>query len=737
MVLRPKARILKTLGEELISSETVALIELVKNAYDADARNVLIRFEGELKKGEGAISVIDDGHGMDDNTIQNSWMVIATDKKKTQRKSKSGNRRLLGEKGVGRFSAARIAEELDLITRPTESDTEFYAFFDWRQFDNPDLFLDEIEFLMEERAPETIVNSWPLEGYLDGDEVFKGQGTVVRMNSLKHTWESKDLKELQRGLSRLISPFNSISDFNIYIEMPDAYGEFSSQVEPPEIIKYPHYIVNGSVDSKGKYRFDVTVEAKGKKESFEGYFISRYRDGVWEVFSLETEADLQHSNDKLRYLECGQLNFKLRVWDRDELDNVMQKIGVGVRSVRKDLDAIAGINIYRDGFRVLPYGEPNNDWLRLDLRRVQNPTRNLSNNQITGYISITADGNPGLHDRSNREGLDQNTAYSDLANIMHFVLTKLETIRYIEKRSSKNQKNIEKPGQGNLFSSPDFGSIKKVLVDEQAKPGEAIGLINKVESDWNRKVQTFKSVISQYHALATLGGIVDKVLHDGRQPLATIQTEAGLGKEITEELIGSLPDISPGQISDFKSVDIGLGRIIDQANILRDVFRRVEPFGGRKRGRPKKYYIEDVIKDTFSIYDRDFKSTGVRVQIPSSQTLVSVDITELSEILTNLITNSIYWLNSVPRGQRKIKVMVSRLSGDSLEIVFADTGPGIKEEHRNHIFEPYFSDREGGHGLGLCLVGEIAKDYYNGSVELLDTGKNNGAVFRIVLNKRV
>lgn len=420
----------------------------------------------------------------------------------------------------------------------------------------------------------------------------------------------------------------------------------------------------------------------------------------------------------------------MRIWDRDELENVNQKVGGGIRSIRKDLDAIAGINIYRDGFRVLPYGEPDNDWLRLDIRRVQAPTKRLSNNQITGYITITADRNPELHDRSNREGLDNNAAYSDLQNIMKFVLNETENLRYASKRKKPEQPNND--DQKGLFDSPDFSKLSEAVNSSETDKNSTLKLINKAETDWKNQIKKLQGVLSQYHALATLGGIVDKILHDGRQPLAKIQTEAGLGLEIVEDLLKEVTNFPK-----LKYFEKSYSKIVGQSSILRDVFQRAEPFGGRKRGKPKKYYIEELIKDIFLVYEKDFRDSFTKIELPDTQTLVSIDTTELSEIFTNLITNSLYWLKAVPKDKRNIRVLIQRKDDGSLEIIFSDTGPGIDAKYKNQVFEPYFSRKPDGHGLGLCLVGEIVQGYYNGSVELLDTGKAGGAVFRIILRKRV
>ncbi|WP_411683295.1 sensor histidine kinase [Aeromonas caviae] len=730
--LRTKARILKTLGEELISNATVALIELVKNAYDADAKNVLIDFSQNEKDGSNILTVYDDGHGMTSEVVEESWMVIATSSKKQNKQSQSGTRRVLGEKGIGRFATSRLAKHLELCSRVKNNHTESYTVFDWTQFDDDELYLDEVQFYSHSRPAENIISTWRLANLPTYIDKQNPTGTVLKMLSLKDAWDVKDFKELQRGLSRLVSPFSGKSDFNIYLSPPESSSNVEIKIQPPELIKYPHYSINGKVNADGSYNFDIIVEYQGKAHSFKGNFYFIYDNNEWKLISVPQKIKLEKNEH--RKIECGEFGFEFRIWDRDQLGNVEQKLGTGIKDIRKDLDSIAGINIYRDGFRVLPYGEPNNDWLRLDIRRVQKPSRRLSNNQITGYISITADANPELQDLSNREGLDNNTAYFDLTKVIEHILNDIENIRAEAKKKPKdpNDNNTEQPG---LFDSPDFESLKN-SVNQNESTEKTIDAINKIERNWKKQVESFKNVLSQYHALATLGGIVDKVLHDGRQPLSIIQTEAGLSKATADSLIRRRNNISLS-IENIKNFFDSFHEIVKQASIIGDVFRRVEPFGGRKRGRPAKYYIEDVINDTFKTYSKELTKAGIICDLPATQTLVSIDITELSEILTNLLTNSMFWLNTVPKEKRIIKVGVSRLEDGALELIFSDSGPGIESQYKHQIFEPYFSKRPDGHGLGLCLVGEIVKDYYNGSVELLDTGRNGGASFRIVLRRRV
>ena len=169
-VLRPRARIIKTIGEDLISSDIVAIIELVKNSYDADAEIITIEFNGtarELEEGrrkkkkrvilkEGCtISISDDGSGMSLETIQKAWMEPATVIKKQKRESDTKGRKHTGEKGIGRFASAKLANKLKIITKPLR-DNEFVADFNWQTFEDESKYLDQIKCEWEVRDPQTI-----------------------------------------------------------------------------------------------------------------------------------------------------------------------------------------------------------------------------------------------------------------------------------------------------------------------------------------------------------------------------------------------------------------------------------------------------------------------------------------------------------------------------------------------------------------------------------------------------
>jgi signal transduction histidine kinase len=735
--LRPRARIMRTLGQELISNEAVAIIELVKNAYDADATRVLIKFTGPLLPKMGRIDVIDNGHGMSSATVETVWMEPATISKRTSLRSEKLHRRYLGAKGIGRFAAARLAEELEVFSRRTNSTNEAYAFFDWRQFDDDERFLEDIEVLIEERAPNEICPSG-IVASLWSSETSKpsaseqSHGTVLRMSSLRQAWGAKEFEELTRGLARLIAPIQkkenaaSNTEFEIFLELPQELSEFSKKIEPPAILKLPHYLIAGAIGDDGSYNINYKILSTGEDQTFTGRYLRiKSAKNTYELRTIDL-SELKPPEDSLS-IKCGALLFELRVWDRDELGNVVQKTNSTIRDIRRDLDAIAGINIYRDGFRVLPYGEPRDDWLRLDLRRVQNPTLRLSNNQIHGVVSITADGNPDLRDQSNREGLDENQAIADLRDVLSDTLARLEQLRYAARPRAA------KPGEkpiGGLFSAFDLGPLEKHLAKTSPEDKIAVALLKQTEKAFDGQLKEIQTVLSRYQRLTTLGQLIDHMLHEGRQPIASINNEAFLGTKDATKL----------QLSNSVDGSRLLGRfslIRKQGDILATAFRRMEPFGGRRRGRPAQLYLEDIIKDAFDVFELDINKLAVRVDLPTTQTLVRVDPAEIQEVVINLLQNSLHWLEGVEKDRRSILVTVFRQDEENLEIYFSDSGPGVPMQNRELIFDPYFSTRSEGVGLGLAIVGEIVGDYYGGTLQLLDEGPLSGANFLVTLRKRI
>lgn len=730
--LRPKARLLRTLGSDLISSDKVALIELVKNSYDADAGVVLIRFRGPLKAGEGGIEVWDDGHGMDAATLQSSWLDIATDTKRRNPHS-DGGRRVLGEKGIGRLAAARLGEEMLLTTRKQDAD-EVKLLIDWTDFDREDAYLDEIEVAWEVGAPDVFAaNGAAAAAFseLDADGWHQERGTVLQVDRLSREWTRDDLLELRTALTRLIRPRPQGSgvrsakdasieqDFQIVLELAevdDTLEDLAGPIEPSADLRTPHYRLSGSVDANGSATLHYEQQDPPETQDI----------GVTQLWNLEDRPP-----------QAGPFEFEISVWDRDKtaLQRSLQAANPenaapsasDLKGFRDAMDEVAGVSIYRDGFRVLPFGETGDDWLGLDLRRVQSPTLRLSNNQIIGHVFIGADTNESLKDQSNREGILAGAAYADLQYLVRAALNQLEQRRYVARHPKKEQPERK----GGLFERFDLGEISTAL--KQSYPGDKrlLGLIDEKNRDIQEGVTQVQNVLSRYSRLATLGALIDRVLHDGRTVVTRLKNIARFGTR----------DLNKASVNDSEKVSIALGSMTDtaeQAELLSSLFKQIEPFGGRKRGRPKQISVSEVIERAISTLQQEADDRSVQLVSGGTGIAVKIDEAELLTVLVNLIQNAIYWTATQPQGiERKVLVGARTNEDESLTLVVSDSGPGVPSESRDHIFDPYFSSKPDGVGLGLSIVGNLVEDIYAGELTLVDEGPLDGATFEATFRRRV
>lgn len=698
---RPRARLIKTIGEELISSDVVAIVELVKNSYDADADVVEIQFDGIveefkdkkgnvikrlLKQDGGSITITDNGHGMTLATIKNNWMEPATISKKNLKESKGKLRKVTGEKGIGRFASAKLAKNLTIVTR-AENDNEVEATFNWEDFSDDTKYLDQVECSWEVRNPIEI----------------KKQGTSLVLTNINSTWDDEKFRELRIALSRMINPISPIIDFVIDFKLPDGLKELAGLIDSPDTLNKPDYKIRGDVGYKGL----ATL-----------YYTSKNHPEETKI--IDNKAIITRPG----FMETtGPFSFEFRVWDRDldSIDDLAKKIQSTRKNIKSDLDALGGISIYRDKFRVLPYGEAKNDWLRLDLRRVQNPTMRLSNNQIVGYISVALQTNPQLKDQSNREGIVDSKAFSDLQEQIIAMLNELEQKRYNERRPEDNTNTDPRKA---LFENFNISSLIDLIKTKLDKDPEAIKFVEQTESRIKEGVKKVQNVISRYRRLSTLGLLLDSVLHDGNNYIGKIDLASSI---ITEELQKEAPD--------KKEMELQNRNIQTLRKSLADLFKRLQPFGGKKRGPPADIILEDAVLNTFELHKSELSKNNISYTLPSTKTSVRFDEADVQTIVVNLLQNSIHWLNDQGGDNKKIEVTIER-TDDAVIMVFSDSGPGVKEENTKSIFDPYFSSKTDGIGLGLTIVGEIITEY-DGELSLVENGPMDGASFQLTFKRKI
>lgn len=663
---RPRARLLRILGEELIGDEIVAIMELVKNAYDADAENVLVELNN-VKTDDGEIIITDDGCGMAMDIVVNSWMQMGTSFKRKRQFSDTKKRRVLGEKGVGRFAVDKLGQILELHTKTKKSTKVIYASFDWSQYDK-ELFLDEITHRIEEVGPIRI----------------KKHGTILHIKKLRSKWDEKMVEKLNLSLLKIISPFCPSDDFRIRV-ISKEFENFQGEISNKLFDKAPYQMT-----ARVKPDKEISIEIKGKDEY---------------------EIDIPKENKFV----CGPFKIFLRAWDLDA--DGLKPIGMGVYRARELLKKWSGISIYRDDFRIFPYGEEGEDWLELNRRRIDIPTERFSRNQILGFIEISRDHNPDLRDQTNREGLVRNQAYNDLKTIVLKVILELENHRIsIKGRKGERKERFKE----RLIDRQILENMSEYLRKE--KEPNRIYLSSMVKRAIDVSMESEKrilEVIARYRRLAGLGEMAGRVIHEIRQPVGFIRRKCSANiKRLMKNIFRRTK-----LIEDLDTID-------EEANNINQSITKWEPFIRAKREK-EVINICDIIERASKYYAGDMKKLKIRLDYPDPKEnsfSVKIDPVDGIQIFKNLFDNSIYWLRENKK-ERRIKVSVFEKKSEMV-IRVSDNGQGINVENPEEIFLPGWTRKPKGSGLGLAIAGELLVDN-NGKIELVESELEKGATFQI------
>src|SRR5690606_25311213 len=466
--IRPAARLIHTIGSDLIGDSYAALVELVKNSYDADATKVNIVFKYTEIDNEKAliISIKDDGHGMDFDTVINKWLVPATDDKLKRKVSKKGSRTLQGRKGIGRFAASILGQEMTL-SPVDENGEKSEAVIDWRIF-KTDEFLENIELLIEKKETQEPSGTDIL--IIAKDEKYEevaidenGHEEVIEKIDAKISYWNRDtLNQLVSELRKLISPFDESIEDKFKINLSFENSPFNDiddniKIETYPIIKYYDYRVSGTISDKGKANL---------------LFENNVNPEVVQTEKIEKTFEISESSNF-----CGEIKIDFRVFDREPeaienlinkgLINPVSKVLMGKREARNQLNEVYGVNIYKNSFRIRPYGNKGVDWLGLDKSRVQSFADRVSNNQIVGFVTIQSEEASGLEEKSARDGLKENEFYSGLVELSQKALSELEERRYgfrLKSKKSRGETSKIQDKINTLFSLTDVkSSIGKTL----------------------------------------------------------------------------------------------------------------------------------------------------------------------------------------------------------------------------------------------------------------------------------
>lgn len=732
--IRPAGRHLITIGRDLIKDKYAAIVELVKNAYDADSaycKVSVIPFLKEeiiddVKIGKHFIRVEikDEGHGMDKETVINKWMVPSTNDKLIRKTSPLG-RLMQGRKGVGRYAASVLGDDLLLETVDVYGNlTTLYLI--WSDFEKAE-YLEDVKILIENKS-----------------SVRKSGTDIIIIGDEKHLndWNTKQIQNLRFELKKLIPPpiaefideENKNNKFRITLEL----GNFNfndqlkfpipntiEDIEPYPLFELYDYRISGTVSETGL----ATLKFHNNRSS-----------GPTEVikdFKIYLNQDQNRRNEQSY---CGPLKVDFRVFDRDasSIDGLISRglkdptTGqyVGRREARLILDSFNGIGVYRNNFRIRPLGDPGYDWLELDKERVQNPSLKIGSDQIIGFIHIASEESSKLEEKSARDGLKETSSYFGLQEICKQVLLQLEQRRFVYRKNiglGRSNRRLE----DKINTLYNFSDLKEKIIGQLSDLNLSsfkIDAINKIisekEKSNNRVAEELKQAIAQYQGQATLGKIINVILHEGRKPLGYFKNQIPQINEWRNEIKENFDQQTLDKI-------IGrLGTLNEQSNIFINLFAKLDPLSSKKRDIKKDFLVRPLIESVKDVFHSELKSQEIFYDIDCDINQTCYGWKEdLYIVLTNLVDNSIYWLQK-KESSKVISIKVFE-QDKFLMIEYKDNGPGIEKDliESEAIFEPEFSGKTGGGtGLGLAIAGEAIERNEGNLFAIYST---EGAFFKI------
>lgn len=802
LYFRTNARHIGQLGRELVTDFVTALVELVKNSYDADAGSVQIRLEN-ANTPDSRIIVTDTGSGMSQEEFEKKWMVIGTSNKVSEPYTPGGRKRT-GKKGIGRFAVERLAERVTIYSF-TEAD-DFKVFINWNRYEEISVealrqririlrqgkdvsaakfIANQVEYYLllkkgEEQDREVvesygeIVENYELlfrEDILDAvegmmlpvlekyqereytieeignplepitnrnEEEYFGQlrelkdrekglekgghttGMVLVLDRLRDIWRQKDIEKLQKELRLLVAPeFIEKDPFRIEL--------IADQFKIPEEMS-----VNDILHMRYA-KLDAQIMDGGKKSV---------------IYYKDMDGNSREVTDKYEApLLCGDISFELYYFLRDSahLKNETYQYSFALRV----LDTYCGIKIYRDNFRVKPYGEIGNDWLELDKNKVKDTHGyRVGNNQTVGVVKISDERNPLLIDATNREGIIENQAYEQLKEFILRSITVISDIRkevsekslseldkaMKEKARYQKKEEIYRQKQEKQFqhtmrlmnrgaSTEDVQSaLKQWKQEEERFQKEKEERYEHTEDAYRKVLEYQETELSMYKNLATLGILTGNFGHE------------------TQDIISRIGN----SIAYFEALrpTIENRRFGDIVGILKSDFARIEGYSSmiveflRKHKRNMKENLDFgmVLSDICQLYIGMLQEFQIEFSWNCQQDIYyAMRQIDLESIIINMITNAFEQL----RGNR-VRILRIQFTQDdeNIYLEFEDSGRGVPADKREEIFQAFVTTKEEGIGLGLNIVKDIAVSY-GGTISVLESEKLGGARFHICFHKEM
>jgi signal transduction histidine kinase len=763
------ARTVLELGSELISSDIIAFYELVKNAFDAGSksgvevkftialrRNAYLRLRSKAEAFDGissgetvadlkaslterldvtagsdtldkfkavtdaatnptefilaldvafrsfnTIEVIDVGSGMSFDELVDNYLVIGTPSRKRAVdqaiKDSVARTPYLGEKGIGRLSAMRLGERLRVETARKDDERINILDIDWRRF-------DDIEAMIED------INIEPEVGGLKPTPDYSGTRLII--GDLSEDWTEKRLAELaEYDFARLTDPF-----LDPKTRPRIALFWNGTRVAVPwmdrALLDHAHAKFSGKYEIlDGEPVLTCTLEAINLG------FPHPPEIDVVKLTLPDLEGAIIGVSDELplsALITMGPFDFEAFWYNRRRLGGI-ESIG-DQKAVRELQRRWSGILLFRDGFRVFPYGDDDDDWLGLDRKALGRPGYTLNKTQFVGHINISRVGNPRLVDQTNREGLRATSEQQGFIIAMQHIIQGLlwDFLRDVEKRH-KHQ-------------PLDLGDVKAEVTRLEGRATTAITRIRRlVPPSEIDTIDDLQQAFLEFKDLAERAQRrIEEVEADGRQMVQ--MAGVGLMVEVVAHELARSSENALEALEALRGKDVPAAiksRLDTLRAEMKSVSKRLrvlDPLSISGRQRSEVFDLVQLIEDLKEGHDAQFRRHKIDFKFASSSPSVRVRTVKgmIVQILENLISNSVYWMDlRTKREIRYVPTISVVLEGDPVSIRFTDNGRGVAAENVEKIFRPFWSQKEKAkrRGLGLFIARECAV-YLGGSLTL-------------------
>ena len=733
------------LGRESVSKVDGAIIELVKNTYDADATLCFICFDIE----SDCIYILDNGVGMTKDIIENCWMMIGTDNKRENYKSVK-NRIKSGEKGIGRFALDRLGSQCDMYTKSKKEKLIFWR-NDWTKFEERGKTINDIEadFTYLDESFEEVIPSAVLKSIANIKEKKEKEhkvnisfetGTLLKISNLRDTWTNREINNIFNSLGFLIPP-NEQKEYTI--------GAQKSFLDP-------YFIVENEVSEEYDYRlfaefdgeifkitlnrneFDLNQMPKElfKLEEFKEY---PYRYEDFENRSIQYEFTIpelmRNKDEKYQDLirKIGPFKFdytymKITLREDTKEDFYYKQISKKRKIWLKQHN---GIKIYRDNFLVRPYGDSESDsfdWLGIDARKAENPASvahpngnwRVGNRQGQGTIFISRINNDSILDKSSREGIIENNYFRSFREVIKNIISVFERDRAYIARAIKKYKDIISEKDRTKQTGKELAdqilkekkkeeshnNFKQKEQKEQNEQTERVETLAKAVQYFQEEREELISEIKLLRELSTNGLITTSIVHDLKSINAILVNRVDSLKFAIENNNNFLVERC---LADLKKNDTFLKSWITViTNQKKD-----------KRKRLKKNLYETV-KNTILVLNPILNQKNIKVNIQddnNEEVFKRIFVSDFESIIYNLIINSIESFEKINLKERIISIKMEANSEFILH--YEDNGSGLSDIFKNpyDIFNFGVTSKNDingepvGTGLGMYIVASTLREY--------------------------